>query len=82
MPMALADARRIQRLYDRVLATRKNCSYEDLKALLLAVGFTVRNGKGSHRAFKRGPVSISITERKPVKEIYVAQVIAIVDGYL
>ena len=65
-----------------MVSTRKNCSYEDLKAILLAVGFTVRNGKGSHRMFKRGPLAISVPERKPVKENYVEQVLALVEGCL
>ena len=47
--VGMVDSKRVQRLYDQVHRTRKNCSFEDLERLLLAVGFTERRTKGSHR---------------------------------
>ena len=75
--MGLVDSKRVQRLYDQVLSTRKNCAFEDLQRLLLAAGFIERKARGSHRIFKLGRVAISVPERRPVKENYVDQVIAI-----
>jgi predicted RNA binding protein YcfA (HicA-like mRNA interferase family) len=75
--MAMAESRRVQRLYEQVVRTRKNCAFEDIERLLLAVGFTERKGKGSHRIFKLGTITITIPERKPVKENYVEHVLAL-----
>ena len=75
--MAMAESKRVQRLYEQVQRTRKNCAFEDIERLLLAVGFTERKGKGSHRIFKLGTMTITIPERKPVKENYVEHVLAL-----
>jgi predicted RNA binding protein YcfA (HicA-like mRNA interferase family) len=61
-----------------VRRTRKNCSYDDLERLLLALGFTVRKTKGSHRIFSETEITISVPERKPVKENYVDAVLALI----
>lgn len=81
--MAMAESKRVERLYQQVLRTRKNCAFEDLERLLLAVGFTERRGKGSHRVFKFGTITITIPQRHPVKENYVEHVLAILQelGY-
>lgn len=76
--MALAESKRIQRLYEQVLRTRKNCAFEDIERLLLALGFTERKAKGSHRIFKLGNLAISVPQRRPVKENYVDLVLALV----
>jgi hypothetical protein len=75
--MGLVESKRAQRLYDQVVANRKNCRFEDLQALLLAVGFTERKprGGGSHYFYKLGPLSISIPRHKPVKTVYVERVL-------
>lgn len=70
--------KRLQRLYDRVSKTRKNCRYEDLERLLLAAGFTLRKTSGSHMIFKRGSDILSVPKRKPVKEHYVDDALSIV----
>jgi predicted RNA binding protein YcfA (HicA-like mRNA interferase family) len=64
------------------MATRKSCAFDDLEALLLAVGFTVRKASGSHRIFKRGAHTLTVPERKPVKAVYVEHALAIVDEVL
>ena len=83
--MGLVDAKRVQRLYEAVVAQRKNCSFADLERLLLAIGFVMRQGKGSHVVFKRGHVTITVPRRRPVKEHYVEEVLrltadALADG--
>lgn len=78
--MGLIESKRAQRLLEVVLANRKNCRFEDLAGLLEAVGFTARNGKGSHVVFKRGSSIITVPRRKPVKEIYVEHALALIDA--
>jgi predicted RNA binding protein YcfA (HicA-like mRNA interferase family) len=77
--MGLVETKRVQRLYEQVVSTRKNCSYDDLEALLLAVGFTVRKASGSHRIFKNGSLVITVPERKPVKEVYVEHALDLIE---
>ena len=77
--MAPIESKRIRRLYDRVQATRKNCAFEDLEALLLAVGFIERRTSGSHVFFKKGSLAISVPKRKPVKENYVEKALELVE---
>jgi len=72
------QSKRVQRLYERVVSNRKNCSFDDLENLLLALGFHERKTSGSHVIFKRDRITISIPKRKAVKENYVEQVIAII----
>lgn len=76
--MGLVESKRVQRLYDRVVATRKNCAFDDLEALLTAVGFVSRRSSGSHVFFKHGPLAISVPKRKPVKENYVDSVLELI----
>ena len=80
--MGLVESKRVQRLYEQVVHTRKNCSFEDIERLLIALDFSERKTTGSHVIFKRGRIAISIPKRKPVKEHYVEQVITIVDEML
>ncbi|MBV8162809.1 MAG: type II toxin-antitoxin system HicA family toxin [Candidatus Eremiobacteraeota bacterium] len=70
--------KRLQRLYDQVARNRKNCRYEDLERLLLAAGFTLRKTSGSHMVFKRGSDILSVPKRRPVKEHYVDEALAII----
>jgi predicted RNA binding protein YcfA (HicA-like mRNA interferase family) len=80
--MGLVESKRVQRHIDRVIATRKNCSFENLEALLLAVGFVARKTSGSHVIFKNGPHTISVPKRKPVRETYVEQTLDLVEQVL
>jgi predicted RNA binding protein YcfA (HicA-like mRNA interferase family) len=73
--MGLIDSKRVQRLYDQVVASRKNCRFEDIERLLVALGFTVRKTSGSHVVFKRADRTISVPKHRPVKEHYVEEVI-------
>lgn len=76
--MELPKSKRVRRLLDRVIATRKNCAFEDLENLLRALGFSERKSTGSHVFFKRGRIAISIPKNKPVKERYVGQALKII----
>ena len=79
--MGLIDSKRAQRLYDGVAGNRKNCAYEDLERLLEAVGFVKRSPRSgsSHVIFKRGPATLSVPRRKPLKEHYVDEALRLID---
>jgi len=80
--MALVESKRAKRFYDRVLATKANCAFADLRGLLEAVGFTVRQpGRGgSHYVFKRGPLTITVPRARPVKRHYVEAVLELIEA--
>ncbi len=71
---------RIRRLANRVVATKNDCAFADLAALLLALGFVQRQpGRGgSHYTFKRGSLRITVPRGKPVKRRYVEDVLALI----
>jgi predicted RNA binding protein YcfA (HicA-like mRNA interferase family) len=77
--MRVIESKRVRRLYQQVQRTRKNCAFEDLEALLLAVGFIERKTSGSHVFFKKGSLAISVPKRKPVKENYVEKALELVE---
>jgi predicted RNA binding protein YcfA (HicA-like mRNA interferase family) len=74
------DEKRVERLYAQVVKTRTNCSYGDLERLLLAVGFIVRDGSGSHRIFRRGSDTLVVPKRKPVKRPYVERALRMIEN--
>jgi hypothetical protein len=74
----MIEARRLQRLFDRVVETRCNCSFEDIERLLVAVGFDRRNARGSHVRFNLRTWSLSIPRRSLIKRVYVDGVIEVV----
>ena len=76
--MEPVPAKRVQRLYEKVASNQKNCSFDDLARLLVAVGFTQRAAKGSHVFFKRGAQVLSVPKARPVKENYVKQALALI----
>lgn len=67
----MIEARRLQRLFERVWETRRNCRFEDLARLLLAVGFEKHHPSGSHVVFRHGIHKLSIPARSPVNREYV-----------
>jgi len=40
----MIETKRLQRLFDRVWATRKNCDFTDVRRLPIAIGFQERRG--------------------------------------
>jgi predicted RNA binding protein YcfA (HicA-like mRNA interferase family) len=79
--MGLIDSKQAQRHYERVFATRNNCDFDDLRRLLEAVGYTVRQPRrgGSHYIFKRGSSTITVPRARPVKRQYVNAVLEIIE---
>jgi hypothetical protein len=80
--MGLVESKRAQRHYEKVIANRKNCRFEDIQALLLAVGFNQRQPRkgSSHYIYTRGKLHISIPRHKPVKTVYVDRVLALLES--
>jgi hypothetical protein len=79
--MGGAGSKRAKRFRNRVLATRANCDFADLRNLLEAVGFSIRQpGRGgSHYIFKRGSLTITVPRAKPVKRHYVEAVLELIE---
>ena len=79
--MGVPDSKRAKRFYDRVLAAKANCDFADLRGLLEASGFSVRQpGRGgSHYVFKRGSLMITVPRARPVKRHYVEAVLELIE---
>ena len=57
-----------------------NIKFEDLKKILEELGYSAINRGGSHYVFtKNNSISLTIPYKKPVKVIYVKQVIQIIE---
>jgi predicted RNA binding protein YcfA (HicA-like mRNA interferase family) len=70
--------KRVLRLFGTVLATRNNCRFGDIARLLEALGYVGRSSGSSHTTFRRpGSVPITVPFKRPVKRVYVEQVLAI-----
>jgi predicted RNA binding protein YcfA (HicA-like mRNA interferase family) len=55
-----------------------NVKFEELKKILEDIGYTASNRGGSHYVFtKKGSTSLCIPYKRPVKIVYVKQVIMI-----
>jgi predicted RNA binding protein YcfA (HicA-like mRNA interferase family) len=79
--VGLVDSKRARRLFERVVATKNNCDFGDLRALLECLGFSVRQpGRGgSHYIFKLETVTITVPKAKPVKRRYVESILELID---
>ena len=69
------ETKRLQRLFDRVWDTRKNCDFADVRRLLVAIGFQWRQGRGSHVVFRLDRWWLVIPRRNPVGIEYVVEAI-------
>ncbi len=57
-----------------------NIKFEDLRKILEGLGYSATNRGGSHYVFtKDNCISLTIPYKKPVKVIYVKQVIQIIE---
>jgi len=67
--------------FERIKNNPKNVSFEKIEGLLLARGFVEsRPASGSsHCTFSKGIYTITIPFARPIKEIYVKHVIAIIE---
>ena len=79
--MGLVQSKQATKCYDRVVATQANCHFDDLEALLVAIGFRRRSPRsgGSHYTYTRGTLRITIPKARPVKRHYVREVLKLLD---
>ncbi len=68
------------KLINLIKNSPKNVRFEDLKKILEDIGYVARNRGGSHYVFtKENSKPITIPYKRPVKIIYVKQVIRILE---
>ena len=69
-----------EKLLNAIKNNPKNVRFEDLKKVLEDIGYKAINRGGSHYIFtKDNNISLIIPYKKPVKIIYVKQVIKIIE---
>ena len=69
-----------EKLKEAIKNNPKNVKFEDLQKILESIGYIGINNGGSHYVFtKKNSISLTIPYRKPVKVIYVKQVIRIIE---
>jgi hypothetical protein len=75
--MGLVETKRVQRLLRAVAENRKNCSFDDLRPCCsrLDLSPAMRRVRTSSSS---GALAISVPRRKPVKEVYVDEVLALI----
>jgi len=70
-----------EKLIEAIKNNPKNVRFEDLKKILESIGYTAVNNGGSHYVFtKVNSISLTIPYKKPVKVVYVKQVIKIIEN--
>jgi predicted RNA binding protein YcfA (HicA-like mRNA interferase family) len=79
----LSDESRRQKRRRRIVQNPKNVRFEDLRRLLEDYDFELKRTKGSHHSFVGyigdQKVSVVIPYRRPLKEVYVKRVLALLD---
>lgn len=68
------------KLLKKIANNPKNVKFEDLKKLLQWYGFLHVSTHGSHHKFKKEGKSIVLPYKKPVKEIYIKQILELLKG--
>jgi len=69
-----------EKLIEAIKNNPKNVRFKDLKKILENIGYKAINRGGSHYVFtKENSKSLTIPYKKPVKIIYVKQVIKIIE---
>jgi len=69
-----------EKLLNTIKNNPKNVRFKDLKKILEDIGYKAINRGGSHYVFtKENSESLTIPYKKPVKIIYVKQVIKIIE---
>lgn len=66
----------LDKLIKKLENNSKNASFDDVKLLLLNHGYELDHVKGLHHKFKKGGDTIVVPYHKPIKEIYVLQILA------
>ena len=79
----MTEETRRQKRRQKLARNPKNVRFEDVRQLLEAYGFELKRTKGSHHSFVGSigseRVTVVIPFRRPLKEIYVKRVLAILD---
>ena len=79
----MVDKSRRQKRRQKIAQNPKNIRFEDLRRLLEDYDFELKRIKGSHHSFVGyvggEKVSVIIPFRRPLKEVYVKNVLAILD---
>ena len=71
---------RKDKLIEAIKNNPKNVKFEDLKKILESLGYKAINRGGSHYVFTReASISLTTPYKKPIKVIYVKQVISIIE---
>lgn len=72
---------RKDKLIDSLKNSPKNIKFETLQGILMGLGFRERQPKGgsSHYTYISGEYRITIPRHQPVNEVYVKQVVKIID---
>lgn len=76
----MADRRR--KLVERILRNPKDVSFEEVRQVLEAFDYECRqpSGGGSHYTFRKpGTNPITVPKNKPVKEVYIKNIIRLLD---
>lgn len=72
---------RYEKLIAKLTNNPKNVDFKTIKQILLKLGYEVRNNGSSHFIFtKDGASPITIPYKRPVKQIYVKEVLKILEG--
>ena len=66
----------LDKLIKKLENNPKNASFDDVKRLLLNHVYELDHFRGSHYKFKKGGDTVVIPYHKPIKEIYVLQILA------
>ena len=64
-----------EKLLKNIKNNPKNVSYDDIKRLLNLYGYELVSIVGSHHKFKKNGETIMIPFHKPIKEVYVKDVL-------
>lgn len=70
----------IEKLINKLENNPKNASFDDVKRILLSYGYKLDHVKGSHHKFKKDSDSVVVPYHKPIKEIYVLQILEKIRG--
>ena len=69
------------KLIEAIKNNPKNVKFEELRKILENIGYKAINNGGSHYVFtKENSISLTIPYKRPVKIIYVKQVIKIIEN--
>ena len=59
---------KVEKIIEKFKKSDAGQKYEDCEKVLVYLGFTLRNTKGSHRVFKKSEDYIVIAEHRPVSK--------------